>query len=108
MTTTMQDILADGETDTAIKVKVKRPKRFAVVFHDDDFTPMDFVVHVLSLHFQKSNDEAVALMLTVHTEGKAIIDLFTREIAEQKVYDVMEHAKVNGHPLQATSEEHSE
>ena len=57
MTTTMQDILADGETATAIKVKVKRPKRFAVIFYNDDFTPMDFVVFVLGNYFGKSNDE---------------------------------------------------
>ena len=106
MTTTMQDILADGET--AVKVKVTRPKRFAVIFYNDDFTPMDFVVFALGKYFGKSHDESVAIMLAVHNEGRAIIDLYTREIAEQKVHEVMEHAKVNGYPLRAASEEHTE
>lgn len=108
MSATMQDILADGETATAIKVKVERPKRFAVVFYNDDFTPMDFVVFVLGKYFGKSHEESINIMLTVHTEGRAIVGLYTREIAEQKVHEIMEHARVNDYPLRATSEEHSE
>jgi len=103
---TMQDILADS--DTAIKVKVQRPKRYAVIFYNDDFTPMDFVVFVLGKYFNKSHEESVAIMLKVHNDGRALIDLYTREIAEQKVYEVMEHAKVNEYPLRAEAEEHSE
>ena len=105
---TMQDILADGEAETAIKVKVQKPKRYAVIFYNDDFTPMDFVVFVLGKYFNKSHEESVAIMLTVHNEGRALIDLYTREIAEQKVYEVMEHAKVNDYPLRAAAEEHTE
>lgn len=108
MTITMQDILADGETATAIKVKVQRPKRFAVIFYNDDFTPMEFVVLVLGKYFNKGEEESIAIMLKVHHEGRALVGLYTREIAEQKVHEVMEHAKVNGFPLRVASEEHSE
>ena len=108
MNITMQDILADGESATAIKVKVKRPKRYAVIFYNDDFTPMDFVVFVLGKYFNKTHEEAVAIMLTVHNEGKAMIDLYTREIADEKVHETMEHAKANGYPLSAVAEEYTE
>ena len=104
---TMEDILADSDTAIKVKVKVQRPKRYAVIFYNDDFTPMDFVVFVLGKYFSKSHEEAVAIMLTVHNEGRALIDLFTHEIAEQKVYEVMEHAKVNEYPLRAEAEEHT-
>lgn len=108
MSDTMQDDFADADVQTAVKVKVKRPKRYAVVFHNDDFTPMDFVVFVLGKYFHKNHDESVAIMLTVHNEGRAIVGLYTREVAEEKVHQTMEHAKINNYPLHATSEEHTE
>ena len=77
-------------------------------FHNDDFTPMDFVVHVLEKYFQKDTDESMTIMLKVHHEGKAIIGLYSKEVAEQKVFETMQSAELNGYPLLATSEEYDE
>lgn len=100
----MQDILADSET--AIKVKVVKPRQFVVIFHNDDFTPMDFVIHLLNQYFQKTHDEAMAIMLKVHHEGYAHVGLYSKEIAEQKAYETMEAAELNSYPLRATTEEY--
>lgn len=101
---TMQDILAEGET--VIKVKAVKPRQFVVILHNDDFTPMDFVVHLLTQYFQKTHDEALAIMLKVHHEGCAHVGLYSKEIAEQKAHEVMETAKLNEYPLRATTEEY--
>jgi len=102
---TMQDILADS--DTAIKVKVIKPRQFAVIIHNDDFTPMDFVIHILNKIFQKTHDEAVIIMLKVHHEGNAIVGLYSKEVAEQKAYETMKTAEMNEYPLSATFEEYN-
>lgn len=104
MTIKMQDdILTDSVTIT--KVKIEKPKKYHVVFLNDDFTPMDFVVHVLREIFNKSLEEASALMLQVHVDDRAIIGTYSYEIAEQKVYETFESAKLNEYALQAIIEE---
>lgn len=103
---TMQDVL--GDTETAIKVKVQKPKKYAVYFHNDDFTPMDFVVHVLEKYFQKDADESMAIMLEVHHNEKAIVGVYSKEVADQKVYETMQAAELNGYPLMATFDEYGE
>ena len=104
MTITMHDdILTDSET--IAKVKIEKPKKYHVVFLNDDFTPMDFVVHVLGEIFGKSVEEAATLMMQVHVDGRAIVATYSREIAEQKVYETIESAMLNEYPLKAITEE---
>lgn len=99
--TRMSDVV---EPIQKTKVKTAKPKMYCVVFLNDDFTPMEFVTEILQQIFSKSHAEAIAIMLEVHNFGKSIAGTYTREIAEQKVYETMEMAKVSGHPLSAVSE----
>jgi len=107
MTNIMQDDIV-VENKSAIKTKIQKPKKYAVIFHNDDFTPMDFVVHVLDKYFQKSIEDAKTIMLEVHHNGKAIVGLYTKEIADQKVFETMQAAETNNYPLVATFEEYDE
>lgn len=84
--------------------KAKPPKLYQVVMLNDDYTPMEFVVHVLERYFQKSTEEATRIMLHVHQKGVGICGVFTFEVAETKVNQVMELARKNQHPLQCTLE----
>lgn len=79
--------------------QLKKPPMYRVVMHNDDYTPMDFVVHVLEAFFSFSHDKATALMWQVHTEGKAVCGIFTRDIAETKVAQVIDYAREQEHPL---------
>lgn len=89
---------------TAKKPTVKRPRRFKVLLHNDDYTTMDFVVDVLVTFFQKTQTEAMAIMLSVHHKGHGVCGVFTREIAETKVAQVTEYARKSGMPLKCTME----
>ena len=89
---------------TAKKPKVKQPRRFKVLLHNDDYTTMEFVVDVLVMFFDKNQTEATAIMLSVHHRGIGVCGVFTREIAETKVSQVSEYAKKNGMPLKCTME----
>ena len=75
-----------------------------IVFYNDDFTPMDFVVFVLTKVFHRSTEDALALTLAVHTQGKGIAGTYTFEIAEQKQCDVLLMAKIEEHPLRVEVE----
>ena len=99
---TMDDVVIDNQTIT--KHKVKKPKRYAVIFHNDDFTTMDFVVFVLMKMFHKSHEDASRIMINVHKNGHDIVDIYTKEIAEEKAADTIEVATANGFPLLATAE----
>ena len=96
------------DSDTGVLVetrrKLKRPRLYNVVMHNDDYTTQEFVVHVLVQYFRKDPTEAMHLMLKVHTTGKAIAGVYTRDEAETKVALVTDYAKENGHPLMLTSE----
>jgi len=96
----------DSETGVATKTraKTKRPPLYKVLLLNDDFTPMEFVVYVLERIFGITNQQAVDIMLTVHNKGLAVIGVFSYEIAETKVGQVMELAQQNQHPLQCTME----
>lgn len=96
----------EGGTQTLERVheKTQRPKLWRVVMHNDDYTTQEFVVHVLIEFFRKDATEATALMLKVHTSGKAIVGVYTKEIAETKVAQVTDYARDNGFPLLLTME----
>lgn len=96
----------DGETGvlTRTKSKTKRPPMYKVLLLNDDYTPMEFVVHILERYFSLNHAESFDIMLTVHKKGLAVVGVFTREIAETKVAQVMESARQNQHPLQCTME----
>ena len=84
--------------------KLKKPPLYRVVLLNDDYTPMEFVVHVLEQFFAKSHEEATRVMLHVHQKGVGICGVFTYEIAETKVNQTMDLAQQNQHPLQCTIE----
>lgn len=96
----------EHEEDLAVaeREKTKRPRRYQVVFHNDDYTTMEFVVHVLMKFFHKSETEATQIMLQVHHKGYGIVGVYTRDVAESKAAQVMAYAKENGHPLKCTAE----
>ena len=81
------------------KPELKRPPLYKVVMLNDDYTPMDFVVEVLETFFAMTREKATRVMLTVHTEGKAVCGVFTRDIAETKAAQVNQYARENQHPL---------
>ncbi len=85
--------------------KLKRPRLYKVVLHNDDYTPMEFVVMLLEQFFGMSREKATQVMLHVHTKGKGVCGVFTREIAETKVAQVNEYSRQNQHPLLCAMEE---
>lgn len=98
----------EGRTGTAVvtktRPKTKRPNLYRVLLLNDDYTPMEFVVHVLERFFGIDHQQAVEIMLTVHRKGLAVVGVFSFEIAETKVTQVMDYARRNQHPLQCTME----
>ncbi len=92
------------EGELATKERVKAPRLYRVLFHNDDFTPMDFVVEMLRAHFHKTDAEAVHVMLTVHKKGAATAGVYPRDVAETKAARVMQDARKRGMPLLLTTE----
>ena len=86
------------------KPRTKKPAMYKVLMLNDDYTPMEFVVHVLERFFQKNRDEATRIMMHVHRRGVGVCGVFTYEVAETKVTQVMDLARQNQHPLQCTIE----
>ena len=86
------------------KPRTKKPALYKVLMLNDDYTPMEFVVHVLERFFAMSRDEATRIMLHVHRRGVGICGVFTYEIAETKVTQVVDYARKHQHPLQCTLE----
>ncbi len=84
--------------------KTRKPAMYKVLMLNDDYTPMEFVVHVLERFFQKSREEATRIMLHVHRRGVGVCGVYTYEVAETKVTQVMDLARQNQHPLQCTIE----
>lgn len=84
--------------------QLKEPMMYRVVMHNDDFTPMEFVVVVLELFFNMERTSATRTMYEVHTSGKAICGIFSKDVAETKVDQVMDYARMHDHPLLCSAE----
>ena len=84
---------------TLEKPKVKKPPLYRVILLNDDYTPMEFVVYVLQIFFGFDGDKAQQIMLAVHTHGKGVCGIFTKEIAETKSSQINDFAQQNEHPL---------
>lgn len=95
---------ADTNVITKTKPKVKKPSLYRVLLLNDDFTPMEFVVDVLARFFSMNLEQATQVMLHVHQNGVGECGVYTYEVAETKVTQVMDHAKKNQHPLQCVME----
>ena len=93
-----------GLATVTAKPELKRPPMYKVLLHNDDYTPMEFVVHILEQFFAMNREKATQIMLTVHTEGAATVGIFPRDIAETKSEQVNLYAQENNHPLISTVE----
>ena len=89
---------------TKPKAKTQRPPLYKVLLLNDDYTPMEFVVHILERFFHMNQAEAFEIMLTVHKKGVAVVGVFSFEVAETKVAQVMDFSRRHQHPLQCTME----
>ncbi len=96
----------EGETGTLVreKTKTKRPSLYKVLLLNDDYTPQEFVVWLLQSVFNRNPEDAMRIMLHVHKNGVGICGVYTFEVAETKVTQVMELSRQNQHPLQCTME----
>jgi ATP-dependent Clp protease adaptor protein ClpS len=99
-----RDDEGDSSVITKVKPQTKRPPLYKVMLLNDDYTPMEFVVHVLERFFGMDHAQAFEIMLTVHKRGLAVVGVFSHEIAETKVTQVMDLARQHQHPLQCTME----
>lgn len=94
-----------GQTREKTRMNIREPKRYRVVMHNDDFTPMDFVVEILMDIFRKDEPEAERLMLMVHESGRAAVGAYPYDIAATKVEAALSRAKEEGYPFRMTVEE---
>jgi ATP-dependent Clp protease adaptor protein ClpS len=96
----------EGETGvvTRTRPKTKKPSLYRVLILNDDYTPMEFVVHVLEKYFNKGREDATRIMLHVHQKGSGVCGVYTYEVAETKVTQVIDFARQHGHPLQCIME----
>jgi ATP-dependent Clp protease adaptor protein ClpS len=95
----------DGLALQEAKPRLKKPPLFKVILLNDDYTPMEFVVHVLEAFFGKDRQHATRIMLEVHTRGKGVCGVYSHEIAETKVAQVNAYSRENQHPLLCTLEQ---
>ncbi len=98
------DFERDEELGLEERRKVRRPRKWKVLLFNDDFTSMEFVVHVLVTHFHKGPAEATHIMLQVHRKGVGVAGVYSREVAETKVAEVTDEARANGMPLKVSAE----
>jgi ATP-dependent Clp protease adaptor protein ClpS len=101
-----EDPMDEDDLSIAVKTrpKTQKPPMYKVLILNDDYTPMEFVVHVLERFFGMNHAQAFDIMLTVHKKGLAVVGVFSHEIAETKVAQVMDFARRHQHPLQCTME----
>ena len=106
----MEHMKSSGGTDIKerppkrIKAKPRPPRQFRVVYHNDDYTPIEFVSWTLQAFLNKTEEEANSLTLEIHKSGRAIAGIYDMQIAETKIHEVMECAKENQYPLSVTGE----
>lgn len=93
-----------GAVVETTRPEVSRPPLYSVLLLNDDYTPMDFVVDVLTRFFALDAEKATQIMLHVHTRGRGVCGVYTREVAESKVAQVNEYSRLNQHPLLCTME----
>ncbi|WP_106204747.1 ATP-dependent Clp protease adapter ClpS [Aliiruegeria haliotis] len=100
------DDQTDGDAGLAVKTRTRtqRPPLYKVLLLNDDYTPMEFVVHILERFFGLTHAQAFEIMLVVHKKGVAVVGVFSHEVAETKVAQVMDFARRHQHPLQCTME----
>ena len=98
------DLGRESGVVTRTRAKTQKPSMYRVLILNDDYTPMEFVVYVLERFFNKSREEATNIMLHVHQHGVGVCGVFTYEVAETKVAQVLDLARRNEHPLQCTME----
>lgn len=95
----------EGDSSTQTIPQITSPKMYRVLILNDDFSPMDFVVLVLKRFFNKSEEDAIKVMLDVHKKGSGTAGVYTLEVAEMKVMQVNQFSRMNQHPLKSTMEE---
>lgn len=105
MANTHIDEKSESDVLVGSKTRVILPKFYAVIFHNDDYTPMEFVIQVLIELFNKPLNEAQALTLHIHNHGKGVAGIYTYEIATQKCMETLQVAQLYQHPLRVTVEE---
>lgn len=110
MTTAMSDFDSskDADGNTLLqdaRPQLKRPPMYKVILLNDDFTPMDFVVEILTRFFNMDEDRATQVMLQVHTRGVGVCGIYTRDVAETKVHIVNDYSREHHHPLMCAMEE---
>ena len=93
------DILEKPDFEVLEITELTEPGKFKVIMLNDDYTPMDFVVMLLKRYFYKHQDEAMQIMLEIHQSGKGLCGIYTKDIAETKIWQVSRHASNEGHPL---------
>lgn len=98
----------DDESGLAVqeaKPKLKRPPLYKVILLNDDFTPMDFVIEILTDYFGMDEEKATHVMLQIHTQGTGVCGLFSKDVAETKVHIVNDYSRENHHPLMCSMEQ---
>ena len=99
MSEEFEDDFSDDLAVLEARPRLKRPPLYQVILINDDYTPMEFVVHILEAFFSIDRENATRIMLEVHTRGVGVCGVFTREIAETRVTAVNNYARANKHPL---------
>jgi ATP-dependent Clp protease adaptor protein ClpS len=102
--TKQRNVNSDSLALQEAKPKLKRPPLYKVILLNDDYTPMDFVIHVLQKFFAMNHEKAMQIMLHVHTRGMGVCGIFNRDIAETKVAMVNQLSREHQHPLKCTME----
>nr|WP_230470313.1 ATP-dependent Clp protease adaptor ClpS [Lujinxingia vulgaris] len=95
---------SDSDVVTEKKTRLKKPRLFKVIFHNDNYTTMEFVVQILEQVFHKSPAESAQIMLRVHNHGSGVAGIYPREVAETKLETTIALARREGHPLMVTME----
>ena len=104
MSNSREIIRSSGTSVEEAKPRLKKPRMYRVLLMNDDYTPMEFVVTILRKIFRLTEEQSVQLMLKVHTEGSGVCGVFTAEVAETRVREVLALAREHQHPLKCTME----